>query len=113
MYEYKAKLVRVIDGDTISLDVDLGFYTSRTETFRLYGVDTKELHDKIPEGKVLAIQAREYVKNQLADKPLIVKTLKDKEDKYGRMLALVFIEGDDESLNNKLVTLGLAVPYYL
>lgn len=113
MYEYRATLVRVIDGDTISLDVDLGFYTSRTETFRLYGIDTKELHSKIPAEKVSALEAKEYVENQLADKQLIIKTLKDKEDKYGRMLALVFTEDDDESLNNKLVTLGLAVPYFV
>lgn len=113
MYEYKATLVRVIDGDTVSLDVDLGFYTSRTETFRLYGVNTAELRSINPEEKRAALEAKEYVTRQLTFKSLIIKTFKDKEDKYGRMLALVFIEGDDESLNNKLVSTGLAAPYYV
>lgn len=113
MYEYKAKLIRVIDGDTLVLSVDLGFYTSRTETFRLYGVNTPELRSIDPGERVSALEAKEFVTRQLTDRILTIKTIKDKEDKYGRMLALVFIENDDESVNNKLVSTGLAVPYYV
>ena len=94
IYIYKAELIRVVDGDTVDLIIDLGFDTSRRERFRLYGIDAPEMRTK--EGKA----AKAWLEDAfLFRKPLeaiYVQTIqlstKAKRDKYGRFLAVLYGE---------------------
>jgi micrococcal nuclease len=91
IYIYKAELIRVVDGDTVDLIVDLGFDTSRKERFRLYGVDAPEMNTA--EGKA----AKAWLIGILGPYGAIyVQTIqletKAKRDKYGRFLAVLYDE---------------------
>lgn len=113
MYEYQAKVVRVIDGDTVTLDIDLGFGIVMTNTtVRLYGVDTPELHSSNPEERATARRAKEILEHLLSSKTVVVQTLKDKDDKYGRLLAVIKSAEDKVPVNQVLIELGLAKPYF-
>jgi micrococcal nuclease len=89
IYIYKAELIRVVDGDTVDLIIDLGFDTSRKERFRLYGIDAPEMNTA--EGKAAkawlweALQPLESIYVQTIQ----LKT-KAKRDKYGRFLAVLY-----------------------
>ena len=90
MYQYKAQVKAVIDADTIDVLIDLGFGVHTMQRLRLYGIDAPEM--KTEAGKV----AKEYVKSVLlgADASMFVyvRTLKDKKDKYGRKLAVLYFD---------------------
>ena len=107
-YWYKAKYVKAYDGDTVTLDIDLGFFTwIKDQTFRLYGIDTPELRG---DERVKGLEARDYVRSRLEKATAIyVKTYKDTKGKYGRWLADIYIDG--ENLNHTLIGLGYAVKY--
>lgn len=88
---YDAALDRVIDGDTIILKVDHGDYIIHTKQIRLLEVDTFELHDKDPDKRIKALEAKEFVRGALSWATEIrIHTQKDKDDKYGRLLAYVW-----------------------
>lgn len=115
MFYYKAQVKEVYDGDTITVDIDLGFNNwKKNEKLRLYGIDTPELRgDEIIKGR----EARDYVREQILGKEVIIHTYKDKKGKYGRYLATVMYRRDpsDKSninLNDELVAKGVAVPYF-
>ncbi len=94
MYTYKATVSRVVDGDTIYVDVDLGFFLRQMMKVRLRGVNTPEIRGKErPEG----LKAKQFVIDSLADCPVVViKT--DKIGKYGRYVADVwFLPGSDDA----------------
>jgi len=111
LYNYKATCIRVIDGDTIIADVDLGFNTYRREKFRLLGIDTPETYgvkknsEEYSAGKL----ATNYVTDLILNKEITIQTAKDKQGKYGRYLATIFIDGIN--LNEELVKQGLAKRY--
>jgi len=89
IYIYKAELIRVVDGDTVDLIIDLGFDTQRKERFRLYGVDAPEMNTLA--GKA----AKAWLIGVLGPYGAIyVQTLqhktKAKRDKYGRFLAVLY-----------------------
>lgn len=117
MYEYSARLIRVIDGDTYELDIDLGLHCHRIEKCRLQGADTPEVYGKnaCDAGR----EASEFVKKLLAqqDPVLHVCTYKDRAGKYGRYLVDVKLQADidgdpiDQWLSDYLVGEGQAVPY--
>ncbi len=91
IYIYKASLIRVVDGDTVDLIIDLGFDTLRKERFRLYGVDAPEMRTK--EGK----EAKAWLWEALQPlEAIYVQTVqlstKAKRDKYGRFLAVLYGE---------------------
>lgn len=116
MYEYSAKMIYVVDGDTVDLDVDLGLDIHHLLRVRLLGIDTPELHSSIPEEREKAKQARLFLQEGLmqsdvSSKSLTIKTEKDRTEKYGRYLATIFAIGDSVSFNQKLLDAGLAVPY--
>jgi len=113
LYTYRATLKNVVDGDTVDLDLDLGFDVLLTLRVRLLGINTPEIFgvSKTTEAYKKGVEARTFVVTTLGGKNLIVKTEKDRQEKYGRYLATVFIDGDSESLNDKLVKLSYAVPY--
>ena len=110
MYEYRATLVRVVDGDTIDVETDLGFNIDFTQRLRLYGINAPEL--STPEG----LAARAFIIGQLptAQWALTIDTVKDKQEKYGRYLATIFVGGAAglTNINDLMVTSGHAVPYF-
>jgi micrococcal nuclease len=114
MYEYRATLLRVIDGDTLDLVIDLGCFVSIERRIRLLGINTPELHDPDASKRVQAIRARKFVADflPLAKNALVIHTELDKGDKYGRLLGTVYVgEKPTESVNDALIAAGLAVPF--
>ena len=86
MYEYNYKLVRVVDGDTVDIDIDLGFGTwLRKQRIRLMGIDTPESRTRDDEEKKFGILAKEKLQQLLANSR-VVKTFKDEKGKFGRVL---------------------------
>lgn len=114
LYNYKATIVRVVDGDTVELMIHLGFTIMWKSTCRFYGVNTPELKSKDPEERAKAKEAKTFIEQQLI--PGAVVYIKSHElDKYGRPLITIYCgpEQDPIILNNKLVELGLAKTYIL
>ena len=109
MYEYAIKkVVKVVDGDTIDVLIDLGFDLTKKERIRLAGIDTPESRTRNLEEKKMGLEAKEYLQNKLDNcKNLRVKT--EKDGKYGRMLG--WLHGNDENINNIMVTEGYAWEY--
>ena len=105
MYEYQALVVSAHDGDTITANIDLGFHVNITETFRLSGINSPEI---VGPTKQLGIDARDFVRNLILNKTILIKTEKDKQEKYGRYLAEVYL-ADGRCLNDLLVENSLAV----
>jgi micrococcal nuclease len=119
MYEYRAEVLSVYDGDTVTLKVNLGFkLNGLEESFRLYGVNTPELrsrrgHRVTPEEKAKAIEVRDWVRSQIPDgSEVVIRTYKDRKGKYGRWLAVVMYgeEGARRNLNNQLIEMGYPAP---
>lgn len=111
MYTYKAKLIRVVDGDTVDLTLDLGFNTFINHRFRLHGVDTPEVFGvkKGSEEYEKGIKAKNRVAELLEGKNIKVETFKDRKDKYGRYLAVIYV--DKICINDLLFEEGLAKIY--
>ena len=113
-YIYRIKSVgRVVDGDTIDANIDLGFDISLTKRIRLAGIDTPESRTKDLKEKELGIDAKNWLKHQLEDSfDVVIRTEKpDSTEKYGRIIGHLYINGKDESLNNQMITEGYALPY--
>lgn len=106
MYEYAARVERIIDGDTVTLMIDLGFDTFRHDTFRLYGINAAE--HGTPSGDAATAYLGTLIPPGTA---LTASTFKDKLDKYGRMLAAL-TTADGKSVNDEMVTSGHALPYF-
>lgn len=104
MYQYKATINRVIDGDTAVLDVDLGFYTTMRLHFRFFGINTPE------RGQLGWAEARSYVQEFFDLNPVVVINCYG-QDKYGRWLADILDPIVGTSLNQQLVKNGLALVY--
>ena len=114
MYEYYVRKVEnVVDGDTIDVLIDLGFDILFASRVRLAGIDTPESRTKDIAEKALGLEAKEYLKQSLKDaKSVVIKTEKmDSSEKYGRILGWVYINGDTESLNDKMINDGYAWGY--
>lgn len=107
MYQYASRVIRVVDGDTLWLETDLGFDVVRKDSFRLTGINAPEM--STPEGKL----AKTWLENRLRDVPLlIVTTQKDKKEKYGRYLATLWDGfGKPTSINQEMIDAGHAVIY--
>ena len=112
LYWYKAKCLRVIDGDTVELMFDLGMNQFRKERVRIYGINTPEIFGvkKETEEYAKGMEAKEFVEEFVKDADLLVQTIKDKTGKYGRYLARIFkFEGDDMvKMSDGLLKQGLA-----
>ena len=111
MYEYNCKIVRVVDGDTVYVDIDLGFnHWIHNESIRLYGIDTPECRTLDAEEKAAGFLAKEFVEEALHVGGTYRLQTKEK-GKFGRYLGVIFIS-DKTSINAALVTEHLAVPYH-
>ena len=114
MYEYFVEEVKnVVDGDTIDVVSDLGFDILFASRVRLAGIDTPESRTTDKAEKVLGIEAKEYLKKQLKDaKSVVIRTEKmNSSEKYGRILGWVYVNGESESVNNKMINDGYAWGY--
>ena len=111
---YNAKVVRVVDGDTLDLMVDLGFSIHHKVRVRLYGINTPESRTRDLEEKALGLQAKDYVVDWLDGHPdIMLQTSKDKAGKYGRILATIWSDGQMTAcLNADLLDSGNAVEYF-
>ena len=114
MYEYFVKEVKnVVDGDTIDVIIDLGFDILFASRVRLAGIDTPESRTTDKAEKALGLEAKEYLKKQFKDaKSVVIRTEKmDSSEKYGRILGWVYVNGESESLNNRMINDGYAWGY--
>jgi micrococcal nuclease len=114
MYEYRVKkLTNVVDGDTIDVEIDLGFNVSYAQRVRLAGIDTPESRTTDKAEKVLGLESKEYLKSKLKDAKLIViKTEKpDSSEKYGRILGWLYVDGNTISINDQMIEDGYAWGY--
>ncbi len=114
MFEYRIKQVtKVVDGDTIDVDIDLGFSISYSQRLRLAGIDTPESRTTDKFEKTLGIESKDYLKYKLKDaKDIVVKTEKpDSSEKYGRILGWVYVDGNTKSLNEQMIEDGYAWSY--
>ncbi len=106
---YRSKVTEVYDGDTVTVDVDLGFSMSlRKLKVRLLGIDTAEMKGGTNESKAHAIAARDWLRNQVLGKDVFLES--KGLDKYGRWLGRIHTQ-DGNCCNDQLITLGLAIPY--
>ena len=115
MYEYNCNIVRVVDGDTVDVDIDLGFgIWVRNERVRLSGIDTPESRTRELTEKFYGKYATQYVIEKLGES-CVLRTQKDRAGKFGRVLGefIVYDEYSDswKSVNEMMVRDFIAVPY--
>jgi|SRR6478752_5586163 len=112
MYEYQAQVLAVVDGDTMHVQIDLGVEEFRKMTLRLYGLNAPEKHG---DTKQAGLSARDYVVDWVAkwaiEGMVLIRTIKDRTEKYGRYLADVYSLDGEHWLNSDLLSDGHAVPY--
>lgn len=110
MYKYTATIRRWVDGDTVDVDIDLGFgLVYSNQRLRLYGIDAWESRTRDLEEKKKGLAAKAYV-NEIAPVGTKVTIVTYKEGKYGRILAEIFLDGDT-NVNKLLTEKGHAVRY--
>ena len=108
MYEYRVKeVVRVIDGDTVDVILDLGFGLFKKERVRIAGVDTPEKRTRNLKEKKLGYDATHFAEQWFSEGDIRIRT--EKDGKYGRMLGWCY--KGDECFNHQLVDLGFAWVY--
>jgi micrococcal nuclease len=116
MYQYRCKVVKIIDGDTVDVDIDLGFGVwLHKERIRLYGIDTPESRTRDLEEKKYGLAAKQFLTNMLNDDGgIVLKTHKDAEGKFGRILGELWRTTNyaDKSINEYLIEKHHAVAYY-
>lgn len=119
---YRAQALRVVDGDTVDLWVDLGFRNYLSGRFRLYGIDTPELNSKDEALRAKALEAKQFSTGFCASQGNVVLTndwllevnVKKDPDNFGRWLVSIFkknIDGTEVCLNEELLKAGLASIY--
>jgi micrococcal nuclease len=108
MFEYNCTLRRVVDGDTIDVNIDLGFDIWHKGRIRMAGIDTPESRTRNKEEKVLGLAAKARLKELLKTKKLTIQCTKEK-GKFGRILADVL--ANDVNINKQLMDEGHARPY--
>ncbi len=111
------EIVKVLDGDTIDVEIDLGFDLYKKERVRVAGVDTPEKRTRDLEEKALGIDATNWLKEKLestlaGDDELTIRTeLHGGVGKYGRLLGWLYIGDSELSLNEQMITEGYAWEY--
>ncbi|MFH1196692.1 MAG: thermonuclease family protein [bacterium] len=110
LYIYKAFVEEVYDGDTITVDIDLGFKTHlKGEKVRLNRIDAPELRGST---RTKGLKSRDFLREQILGKEVFIETIKDKQEKYGRYLAEVHLEIEKDKfiiVNDLLVEKGFAI----
>ena len=112
LYNYKAVVKSVYDGDTVTADIDLGFYMIQKKVkIRLYGINTPELRGGTDETRKAGYHARDFLRQRVLNQEVVL-FCKGK-GKYGRWLCEIFVKDGEElvSMNEALITKGLAERY--
>ena len=118
MFEYNCTIVKVIDGDTVDVDIDLGFGVwLKKQRIRLYGIDTPESRTRDLEEKKYGLIAKRFVQDHLPiGSNRILTTVKDKTGKYGRILGKFKAYDSDldawVNLNQWMIIKHLGVEYH-
>jgi micrococcal nuclease len=113
-YIYRIKqITKVVDGDTIDADIDLGFDISLSKRIRLAAVDTPESRTSDANEKKYGLESKEWLKHKVENaKNILIKTeLPDSTEKYGRIIGHLFINDQDKSLNDQMIIEGYAWEY--
>jgi micrococcal nuclease len=119
MYEYRCKVTKVVDGDTVKVDIDLGFGVwFKKQTIRMFGIDTPESRtsDKVEKKWGLLSKAR-LIKKIQESKEIRIRTSKDAKGKFGRILGTLISHSNGspengENINEWLVRHNYAVRYH-
>lgn len=116
MYEYKCKITRIVDGDTVDVDIDLGFGVwLKDERVRIMGIDTPESRTADPVEKVFGLASKKRLQELLGEsgilKTVIDKDGSDAKGKFGRILG-DFIAPDGRTVTEILIEEGHAVKYH-
>lgn len=116
MYEYQCKVVRVVDGDTVDVDIDLGFgIVYANQRVRLYGIDTPESRTRDKTEKRFGKLAKRFLEEKIGD-GCVLRTRKDGKGKFGRILGefMVYDHVTDRqmSVNEIMIREHLAVAYF-
>lgn len=106
-YRYRAKIVEVYDGDTVTALVDLGFRTQVKLKLRLFGINAPEIAKWT---RVNGEKSRDYLASLVLDKDVVIDTFKDKTEKYGRFLAKIMLIKDSNlvEVNQMMIDSGHA-----
>ncbi len=100
MYEYRVKVIKVVDGDTVDVDIDLGFGVwLKKQRIRLYGIDTPESRTRDKEEKKYGKAASAFLKDHLKIGVPVLRTHKDGKGKFGRILGEFWVEEHNEEHN--------------
>ena len=113
-YIYRIRTIsKVVDGDTIDADIDLGFDISLTKRIRLAGIDTPESRTTNIKEKAMGLESKEWLKHRLEfAKDVLIKTeLPDSTEKYGRILGNLYVNNEALSLNQQMIDEGYAWEY--
>jgi|LWDU01.1.fsa_nt_gi micrococcal nuclease len=119
LYRYKAHLLRIVDGDTIKVEIDLGFGIFHRCTVRMYGIDTPECRTRNKFEKTWGLAAKYRLVDILSreNRDFVLQTSVDKKGKFGRVLGTVFLNDSSDlqpqgtNVNRLLVKENLAIPY--
>jgi micrococcal nuclease len=109
LYHYRAHVVEVYDGDTCTVDLDLGLYVwLKAQKVRLHRINAPEMRG--PE-KDAGTKARDYLRSLILDQRIIMETIKDRTEKYGRYLGELWLEREGQwvNVNDLMVQNGFAV----
>jgi len=110
MYTYKVKeVLRVVDGDTVDILIDLGFGLTKKERVRVAGIDTPESRTRNLYEKYLGKEAAAFLEEELMFEDIIIKT--EKDGKYGRMLGWLYKNGEDISIQERMILKGYGWSY--
>jgi micrococcal nuclease len=105
-YVRVGNIIKIIDGDTIDVDTDMGCDIRLKQRIRLYGINAPERRE------AAGMAAKAFLEQLLAGHTLIVlKTHKNRKEKYGRYLGEIFIPGESVSINMQMVNAGHAVEF--
>lgn len=109
LYCYRAYVTKVYDGDTCTVDIDLGINVwVRNEKIRLLRIDAPEIRgEERPQG----LLSRDYLRELILDREIIIETFKDRKGKYGRYLGEIWlkIDGVWQNINDMMVASGHAI----